>query len=193
MANEFSAIVAQLLFGLYFLLLVLRFLCRLAEVDFYNPLTQQIVRWTQPAVSGPQKILPVVGAADTGSLFTALMFNALAIVALSWLAGDALPTPDKLLLWSLLGLAHLILDLYFFMLLAVIVLSWVAPTQRHPAIDLLNQLSYPIMAPLQRLIPPVGGLDLSPIALFVVINLLQRLIIDWANGVQLPARFVLGI
>ena len=193
MAIEFSARIAQLLLGLYFLLLLLRFLCRLAEVDFYNPLTQRIVRLTQPTVAWPQKFLPVMRSVDLGTLTTVIAFNMLSILLLSALTGTTLATPDKLLLWSCLGIAHAVLDLYFFMLLAMIVLSWVAPMQRHPASDLLRQLSYPVMTPLQRLIPPMGGLDLSPILLFIVINLMQRIIIDLANSTGLPAQFVLGI
>jgi YggT family protein len=85
-----------------------------------------------------------------------------------------------------------LINIYFFAILAAIVLSWIAPRSHHPAIALLYQLTEPVMAPVRRLLPPLGGLDLSPILVFLAINVLEILLHGIANAIRLPAGAVIG-
>jgi YggT family protein len=75
----------------------------------------------------------------------------------------------------------------------MIILSWVAPGSRHPAILLVLQLTEPVMAPVRRLLPPMGGLDLSPIALFILINIVQIALRHAALNVGLHPALVIGL
>lgn len=68
-------------------------------------------------------------------------------------------------------------DVLFFSLLARIIMSWIQPQSRHPVISIIIAITEPLMAPLRRVIPPMGGLDFSPIALFIVLGLFDRIII----------------
>ena len=85
----------------------------------------------------------------------------------------AMLAPLPLLLVGVLGLASYLLKIYFFALLAMIVLSWIAPGGNHPALYLLHQITEPVMAPFRKVLPAMGGLDFSPILVFIIINVLQ--------------------
>jgi len=76
--------------------------------------------------------------------------------------------------------------------LAIIVVSFVAPQSNHPAVEFLWQLTEPVMAPLRSIIPPLGGLDFSPILLFIGINVIRVSLENMAIAVGMPV-FVIGI
>ncbi|MDP4788772.1 MAG: YggT family protein, partial [Haliea sp.] len=116
-----------------------------------------------------------------------------AIVALLALDGSGPPGVLRLFVWSLLGVAGLVVNIYFFALLAMIILSWVAPGSRHPALLLLFQLTEPVMAPVRRLLPNMGGIDFSPILLFILINVIQIALGHMAAAARLPSALVIGL
>jgi YggT family protein len=115
-------------------------------------------------------------------------------VAIAWVAGDrwALPDPITLLIWGVIGVLGLLINLYFFMLIAMIVVSWIAPGSRHPAIELIWQVSEPVMAPFRALLPNMGGIDFSPILVFISINVIQIGLRHLALSVGLPPGLVFG-
>ena len=104
-----------------------------------------------------------------------------------------MPNPLLLVVWSTLGIVGLLVNIYFFALLAMIILSWVAPGGNHPALYLLHQITEPVMAPFRKVLPPMGGLDLSPILVFIVINVVQIALRHLATGVGLHPALVIGI
>jgi len=95
--------------------------------------------------------------------------------------------------WGAVGAISLVLNLYLYGLLVIIIVSWVAPQSQHPILLLLNQLLAPVMEPFRRIIPSLGGLDLSPIFMFLVINMLQIFVRGLAAYLQLPPPIVPGI
>ena len=109
------------------------------------------------------------------------------------LNGLALPNPGLLLLWAVLGVIGLLVNIYFFALLAMIILSWVAPGSNHPAIHLLYQITEPVMAPFRKALPPMGGMDFSPILVFILINVIQIALRHMAAGVGLHPALVIGL
>ena len=92
-----------------------------------------------------------------------------------------------------IGVASLVVDLFFFAILGLIIFSWIAPNSHHPALALLHQLTEPVMGPFRRLLPAIGGLDLSPILVFVVINVLGKLLSALAMQAGMPAGIVPGL
>lgn len=179
---------------LYFLMIavLLRFLLQLVRADFYNPISQFLVKVTNPFILPLRKIIPGVAGLDVAALFLLLALEVIGIYALSMLAGLGFPSVVQALTWSVLGLAQLVTSFYFFALLATIIVSFVAPGSRHPVIFLLHQLTEPVMAPFRKLIPPMGGLDFSPILLFIVINVTKILIGHMAVSAQLNPLVVVG-
>jgi YggT family protein len=98
-----------------------------------------------------------------------------------------------LLAWSVVAVLGLLVKIYFFALLGMIILSWIAPGTSNPAAYLMHQITEPVMAPFRRIIPPMGGLDFSPIVLFILINVLQIALRNFAAGLGLHPALVMGI
>jgi len=184
----------QTVFGLYLTLVIIRFMLQLAKADFYNPLAQAVVKMTQPFVTILQKVMPRTGRFSLATLVLAFLVQLLLIVVVLLIAGFDLPNPMSLAVWSLIGLASQVLDLLFFAILASIVLSWLAPQTNHPGAYLLHQLTEPVMSPVRRMLPNLGGLDLSPILVFIMINLVDMLVIqNAASTFGMPRGLVLGL
>ena len=163
----------QTLLSLYLITMLLRFLLQLVRADFYNPISQFIVKVTNPLVIPARKIIPGFAGLDIASLLLALLLQIIGIAAVFLISYGALPGLALLFMGSVLGLVALLVKLYFFALLAMIILSWVAQGSNHPAIYLLFQITEPVMAPVRKLLPPMGGIDFSPIIVFVLINVVQ--------------------
>jgi YggT family protein len=108
-----------------------------------------------------------------------------------------MPGIAQLVVWSILSVFGVMINLVFYALLGMIILSWLAPGASHPGAELLYQLSEPFLAPFRKIVPDLGGLDLSPILLFVVINLIEAMVIRAparSMGMsQTVAQFFVGI
>ncbi|WP_027965839.1 YggT family protein [Halomonas halocynthiae] len=162
----------------YLLLLMLRFLLQASRADYFNPLSQSVVKVTQPVVRPFQGFLkPLLGRFDLATLVSALLIKMAVITMILLISGFGMPPLVQLIIAGIATLASTILKIYFFALIAMIILSWVAPQSGHPAALLVMQLVQPIMAPVQRVIPPLGMIDLSPIVVFIAINLLDSFVV----------------
>lgn len=164
-------------FGVF--LFLLRFLIQVMQVDFYNPIVQIVVNITNPILSPLRKILilPARQLFDYAALLVALLAIMLSNY-LSVLSGlhpfAGLPAALFKASFELIGL---VADIYFFSLLIVVVASWIAPRSSHPGLLLVYQITAPIMEPLRRLIPPLGGLDFSVLITLLILSALRRYII----------------
>lgn len=191
-ANNIFIYLIQTTLSLYTTAMLLRFLLQLVRADFYNPISQFIVRITNPLVIPLRRILPGLGGVDLASLLITVLLQMIGLYIVLALYGAAPPGLPVMLIWGVLGVAGLLLSMYFFALLAVIILSWVAAGSNNPLVYLLYQLTEPVMAPFRKILPPIGGLDLSPILLFMVINVLRILLQSIAASVGLPAALVVS-
>ncbi|HBQ39743.1 MAG TPA: YggT family protein [Halieaceae bacterium] len=194
--NALSDIVAYLLqtvLNLALLAILLRFLLQLVRADFYNPVSQFLAKVTNPLVLPVRRVIPAYRGLDLSTLLLALLLQMAAIVALLALNGLGPPGVLTLLVWSVLGIVGLLVNIYFFALLAMIILSWIAPGGRHPALLLLFQLTEPVMAPFRRMLPSMGGIDFSPILVFILINVIQIALGHMAAAAGLPAALVIGL
>lgn len=194
--NALSDIVAYLLqtvLNLALLATLLRFLLQLVRADFYNPVSQFLARITNPLVLPVRRVIPAYRGLDLSTLLLALLLQMAAIVALLALNGLGPPGVLTLLVWSALGIVGLLVNIYLFALLAMIILSWVAPGGRHPALLLLFQLTEPVMAPFRRMLPSMGGIDFSPILVLILINVIKITLGHMAAAAGLPAALVIGL
>lgn len=171
--NAILVYLIQTLLSLYLIAMLLRFLLQLVRADFYNPISQFIVKVTNPLVIPLRRVLPSVAGIDTASLTLAVVLQIIGIAAIFLIRFGALPPPGLLVLGGLLGVVALLVQIYFFALLAMIILSWIAQGSNNPAIYLLFQITEPVMAPFRKMLPPMGGLDFSPILVFILINVIQ--------------------
>ncbi|MDF3920261.1 YggT family protein [Salinicola sp. LHM] len=179
------------LVNIYLFVLMLRFLLQFSQADYYNPMSQGIVKATQPVVAPVQRILRPVGRIDIATLFVGFLLKVIVIIAVFQIAGFGMPPLQGLLLAGIAGVLNAILKIYFFALIIMIILSWVAPRANHPGALLVMQIVEPIMAPVRRVIPPLGMIDLSPIVVFIAINLLDSVVVgSLARAAGLPGALV---
>ncbi|MDT8428706.1 MAG: YggT family protein [Pseudomonadales bacterium] len=176
--------------SLLLLAVLLRFLLQLAKADFYNPITQAIVQITDPGVRLFRRLIPGFRGIDFSSLILALLLQMIATSLLILFSGFALPGAGLIITWSATGLLSFILNIYFWAIIISIVASFIAPYSAHPALSLTRQLTEPVMAPFRRLLPAMGGLDFSPILVFLSIQIIRTVII---GQVALNPALVLGI
>lgn len=162
--------------GLYLIAILLRFLMQASRVDFYNPICQAIVKITDPVTRPLKSIIPTVKGVDYATLLVALFIQLLTIMLIMTLRGYPF-FHIAYIPWSLLGLFSQILDIYFFALLIMVIVSWIAPYSTHPGINLIHQITAPVCAPARKLLPPMGGIDFSIILVFVFITLVDNYLV----------------
>jgi YggT family protein len=164
---------------LYLLTFLLRFIMQWVRASYYNPLSQFVFKVTNPLVVPARRVLPSVAGLDTPTLVVLFVLELAVTFLLLRLAGIPLPLAETLL-YSVLRLIALAVWFYTVALFIYVVLSWFGDRGRNPMGALLGELVEPLLRPARRLLPPIGGLDLSPL---IVILLLQAAII----ALPLPA------
>ena len=173
-ALKIALLVLQTVGGLYVLILTLRFLLHTARADYYNPISQAIAKLTNKPPLPLRRIIPGFGGLDLANLALAYLVQFATVYICCLLFG--LTNPLTALIWAGLGLISMICYIYFIAMIVMIIVSFVAPQSRHPLVILAIQLVQPICAPLQRLLPSMGGLDFSPILVFLILNIARILL-----------------
>lgn len=156
----------------YMTIILLRFLLQLARADFYNPISQFAVKATNPLLRPLRRVIPGWGGIDGAALVLAVLIQALTFFLILVALNGGIPAfnPITLLVWAVLNVLDLIVKIYFWSVIAVVVVSWIAPGSSHPAIQLVAQITEPVMRPVRKIMPDLGGLDLSPIIVFLILN-----------------------
>ena len=185
--------ITQPLFSLALILIATRFLAQLCGVSGYNPISVAVRRITDPVVMPFSKLIPSGNRFNAGGLLALILCQVLFIAIMLSLIGrfEAFNILQALI-WSALGAAGLIVSIIFYSVLAIIIVSFLAPQSAHPAVEFIWQLTEPVMSPLRQVLPPMGGLDFSPIILFIGINVIRVSLGHMAVAVSLP-NFVIGI
>ena len=163
------------LFDLYIMSVLLRLILQWVRADFYNPLSQFLVRITSPLLVPFRRLIPSIGRLDTAAVVLALILEIANLLIITNINGLTLAWPQLLGL-AVTKLLMAVLWLYFFLILAVVILSWVGGRARHPLIPLMYQLTDPVLRPIRKLIPAVGGFDLSPLFAIITIRFLILLL-----------------
>ena len=194
--QEIGALIIQTLGTLYLLVVILRFLLQLARADFYNPISQFAVKATNPVLIPLRKVIPGIYGIDLASVVLALLLNLLLTEASALVVYGQLINPLSALIWSAVGLLSLTVSIFFWGLLIMVIASWLVPPGGNPALDLLHQLVEPIVAPIRRIMPDMGGIDISPIFAFLALNIVRVLINSIAQSVGMTTaarQLVIGI
>jgi len=165
--------VLRTLTELYLFLYLLRFWLPFFRADFRNPVAQGVLRLTSPVIIPLRRVIPPFGRVDTATVLVAFLIEYLLIWVLLAIRGGSADVLT-LTLTAIANLGILSFRLFFFVILIRVLLSWVAPHNHNPITALLATIAEPILRPFRRILPPIGGFDLSPI--FAII-LLQAAII----------------
>ncbi len=165
-------------FALYVVLI--RFWMQWVRADFRNELGQFIISLTNPIIVPLRRIIPSIGTVDTSTLLLAYLICLLKLVLLLLLGGGSAALGamlPNLLVWSLGLLLQACIYLFMATIFISIVASWVAPHSFHPILRVARSISEPVMAPARKLIPAIGGLDLSPMLVLLFLNVSLQLLV----------------
>ena len=164
--------VAEILLTLYSITVLMRILLQWVRADFYNPVCQVIIKTTDPLLKPMKMVLKPVGRIEPASLVLYLVLVGAPVVL--W-------DPHAVNAWSIVVNTMMravltVLTLYTLLIFLGAILSWADRGIRHPIVPLIRQLNAPVLMPFQKLIRPIGGIDLSPLFAILAIQLLKRLI-----------------
>jgi YggT family protein len=169
--------VLDTVFGLYIGAVLLRLLLQWVRADFYNPLSQAVVKLTNPVLRPMRRYIPALGRIDTASVLLVVllqMLNLWLAVALTGGSGGLI----GILVMALAALLSKTIYVFTFALLIQVVASWVMPGARSPVFDLVDSLTEPLMRPLRAALPNLGVLDLSPMVALMLLQLALMLVVS---------------
>lgn len=182
------SLIITTLFDLYILLVLLRFMLQLFRADFYNPVSQFVVKVTTPVLQYFRKVIPGVGGQDLAAIVLCLV-----VIYLKFLLLRALDIPAvsigngiahigaasylSLVIISIADLVALTLSVFLIAIIIQVILSWINPGQYNPVIGLVHAIAEPVQRPFRRIIPPLGGLDLTPLFASLAIMVFKMLLI----------------
>lgn len=176
--NNAAVFLVDTIFGLYILVVLIRFLLQWLRADFYNPVSQFILTVTNPPVRLLHSFIPGFRGLDLALVVLLLVLSMLK----TWLLFSMIGAPSTfqgILVYSIGELLQLTVYVFIFAILIRVVLSWIAPQQGYnPALRLLYDITEPVMEPARRLIPPIAALDISPILVFIFLYLTLMLIVQ---------------
>ena len=166
-----AALIFNTLTGIYLLAVLLRFLLQVARADFYNPVSQAVFKITDPMVKIFRKVIPGYRGIDFSSLILAFVIEAIGICVLILLYGGNIPGVGYVVTWAFVGVIFFIISIYYYAIIASIIMSFVmmfsGSMSPHPILRLIWQLTEPVMGPVRKIVPPLGGMDFSPIFIFI--------------------------
>lgn len=170
------AFLVNTLIGLFTLAVMLRFLLQKMRADYYNPLSQLVIRVTDPVLRPLQRLIPGWRGYDFAALALMLVLQMANVFLLSLIYGVGMPGPLALLLFGAVKLVTLLIMLFIFTILVQVVLSWLSPGNPNPMLGVLWMLNRPLLTPARRILPSPGGIDLSPMLVLIGLFFLNLLI-----------------
>ena len=163
--------------GLYILIVLLRFLFQIARADFYNPLSQFIVKASNPPLARLHQLIPSLWGIDLGAIVLLLILEGLRLALTALMLGHT-PRVGGVLILSIGELLKLAVYVVVFSIFVRALLSWVSSGTSNPMARLLGSFTEPLLAPARRLLPATSGLDLSPIIVFLGLMLILKLVVQ---------------
>ncbi|HEX9584169.1 MAG TPA: YggT family protein [Gammaproteobacteria bacterium] len=171
-----ATLLIQTLFGLYILIVLLRFLLQWIRADFYNPISQFIVKATQPPLRPMRRIIPGFAGLDLAALVLMLVLQCIELWLIFRIRGMA-PGFTAIAILSVAELLQLCIYVFLFSIIVQVVLSWLSPDTYNPVTALLHRLNEPLLRPARQLLPPFSGIDLSPLVVIIVLQLASILLV----------------
>ncbi|RVU83602.1 YggT family protein [Leucothrix sargassi] len=168
---EIGVFLVQTLFSLYTSAIIIRFLLGYARADFYNPLSQFIVKITNPVLVPARRFVPSVGKLDTSAVLVAYILIFIKSLLLSNMLGANLGIAG-LLVMSVGDLISSVIWIYIIALIIMAVISWIGSASGNPVVPLIQSLTSPLVTPARRVIPPVGMMDFSPMVVMLGLYIL---------------------
>jgi len=164
------------LFSLYILAVMLRFLLQWIRADFYNPVSQFLVKITHPPLKIMRRFIPALGRIDSSSLLLALILQMLANFSILAVKGLTISVVGLALL-SFADLLKMLMDIFVYAIFAAALLSWFSAGNYNAVTSILYSLTEPLLSVCRRVLPDLGGIDLSPLVALVLLQLAKMMIL----------------
>jgi YggT family protein len=169
------------LFSLYILAVLLRFLLQYSKSDFYNPISQFVIKVTHPPLKILRRFVPAVGKIDMSSLVLVIGLQMLADFSILLLKGVNVGIAALIIL-SITQLISLLINIFIYAIFARALLSWIRPDGFDATSSILISLTDPILNICRKFIPDMGGIDLSPLAALLLLQLAKMVILPPLHG-----------
>ena len=176
-----SHFLVETLFGLYLMVVILRLWLQLVRADFYNPFSQFVVKVTQPIVGPLRRVIPAMGKFDTATFVIALIIACLKTFVIVSLVRGLSIDPFSLMIVGVIEVIKEVFNLMFWMLIIRALLSWVSQGQ-NPIGYVIAQLTEPFLRPIRKIIPPIGGLDLSILVAIIALQFVELLLTQYIGA-----------
>ncbi len=181
-------LIINTLFDLYIMLVLVRFMLQWLRADFYNPVSQFVVRATTPPLKPLRRIIPGFGGQDIAALTLALIIIIIKYIIIRSMGAGVIELANVmapigsvgvlgLLVIAAAEILSMFINIFLFAVIISVILSWVNSGGYHPVVGLINSLSQPAIKPIRKSIPPMGGLDLSPLFATLGLMVLKMLLI----------------
>ncbi|MDF2867747.1 MAG: integral rane protein [Gammaproteobacteria bacterium] len=189
MLIEAGSFLIGILFDFYLTVLLLRFLLQWIGANYYNPISQFTVKLTDPILKPLRKLIPNRAGIDIAILVTLLVMAVIKNGLLIWLQNQTLPYIVGLILLAIANLLALTCSIFFYTILIRVILSWITPAGYNPALEIIQRITEPLLAPARRYIPPISGIDLSPLIVIILLEFINlffiRYLIAWSEGLAI--------
>jgi YggT family protein len=173
----------QSVFDMYIFIVMLRIVLQWVHADLRNPLFAFIAKLTTPPLKPFRRFIPSLQGIDLAAIVFLLLLEVIKIALLVWLQVGLVPKFGGLIILSFAEILNQIINIFFYAIIALAILSWLNPLAHSPLIDVLLRVTEPIMRPVRRIIPNLGGLDISPIPVLIGLKLLAILIVQPLIGI----------
>lgn len=164
------------LFQLYITVVMIRFLLQWVRADFYNPVSQFVVKLTNPLLRPLRRMIPGWAGVDMAAIVLMLLLQLTSLFLILLIRGQGIPL-GALLLWSLAELLSLAFNVYIFAIIIQAILSWITPGHYNPFSSILYSLTEPLLRPARSLLPPISGIDLSPLLVLLALQVAKMLLV----------------
>jgi len=181
-ATHATVFLIQTVFGLFLMLVMLRLILQIVRADFYNPISQFIVKTTSWALKPLRRIIPGLGGIDLAAIVLMLGIQMLLLFLIGIARGMTVPVAGLAVL-SIAELINLLFTVYMITIIAQAILSWIGPGTHNPLTSLMYSINEPVLRPVRRVIPVISGIDLSPLIALILIQLLKIVLVGPLIGI----------
>ena len=164
-------------FDLYIFVVMLRVILQWVNTEFNNPLLLLIAKLTNPPLKPICRLIPSLRGIDLPAIVLLLTLQMIKFILVIWLKVNVFPSFMGLLILAFAELLDQLINIFFYSILGLGILSWLSPLAHGPLIEILYRISEPLMRPIRRVIPPISGFDLSPIPALIGLKLLTIVIV----------------
>jgi len=173
-----AVLLIQFVFSVYIALLLVRILLQWHDVDFYNPISQFVVKFTDPVLQPVRSILPRFARFGIAFLLILIVLEAIKLCLLFYVVSYQLPSVLSLLQSVIASLLEQLLNLFFYAILMRVILSWVITDSRNVLVEIVQVITEPLLRPVRNSIPSIAGFDLSPLIVLIGLKLVVVVVIE---------------